>query len=443
MQWSIGVDVLASVSDQWFSTDELVVKIHEVFSSEGLPGIAGLILGLVDAEVCLRWLRGEHPPGCCCETPRFVLHRKRARRFRSIIGTIRIQWQRLRCTRCGSSVVPLRHALGLQRWQSKTGELERVVAETVSQQSYRRSASHLDTIGAVPVPKSTAHRWVMQSRCDQIPPPAQPVSALAVDATMYKRQPDEQAGADNQGTLKVALGITTGGRIVPLDAFGSQSWNDTAGDLKKKLPGPAALLLSDGERAIARSLAGLAGNEQQRCHVHLSRELGYTLWRDGVAHTERAPHQKNLAGILAIELPAEEIETVKPGDRATLEERIRTAEGQIDGLIHLFEQRRYLKAAGYLREAREHLFGYVRLWLSTGIVLPRTTNFLENLMRQLARRLKRMAQNWSERGALKITRILLRKILTPEDWHNYWNKRLRLENNVSILIRSIRQVPAK
>jgi hypothetical protein len=431
------------VSERWFSIDELVVKIKEVFAAQGLPGLAGLILGLVDAEVCMRWLRGEHPPGCCCEAPRFVLYRRRARRFRSAVGTIRIQWQRLRCTRCNRSVVPLRHALGIAKWQSKTGELERVVAEVVSDQSYRRSSSHLNTIGAVPVPKTTAHRWVMQSVCDEIPKPEQPLGALAVDATMYKRQPDAPAGLDNQGTLKVALGITPEGRIVPLDAFGSQSWKDTAEALKKKLPNDPHVLLSDGERAIARALSELAGHTQQRCHVHMSRELGYTLWRDGVAQAERQPHQQKLAGILHIELPAEDLESVQPDDRAALDERIKKAEAEIDGLVELFEQKKYHKAAGYLREARDHLFGYVRLWLKTGIVLPRTTNFLERFMRELARRLKRMAHNWSERGALKIARILMRRLLTPEDWLNYWSKKLRLENNVSILIRSIHQIPLR
>ena len=443
MQWSIGAELLASVSEKWFSLAELVVKIQEVFHSEGMAGIAGLILALVDAEVCIRWTRGEHPPGCCCEAPRFVLYRKRARRFRSSIGIIRIQWQRLKCTRCKKSVVPLRHALGIAKWQSQSGELERMVAEVVSQQSYRRSSEHLRSIGSIPVPKSTAHRWVMHSECDQIPPPKEPPAVLAVDATMFKRQPDAQAGKDDQGTLKVALGITQEGRVVPLDAFGEQSWNDTADELKKKFSEAPGLLLSDGERGIGWALAGLANDTQQRCHVHMSRELGYTLWRDGVEHAARQPHQKHLAGILKIELPAEEFEKVKPDDRTALEERVAAAEKQIDELAGYFEQKHYHKAAGYLREARNHLFNYVRFWLATGIAVPRTTNFLERLMRELGRRLKRMAHNWSERGALKIARILLRRILTPEDWLDYWSKKLRLENNVIILLRSIRQLPVR
>ena len=35
------------------------------------------------------------------------------------------------------------------------------------------------------------------------------------------------------------------------------------------------------------------------------------------------------------------------------------------------------------------------------------------------------------------------RLLSPEDWLNWWNQKLRLENNVSILIRSIHQIPIR
>jgi len=41
----------------------------------------------------------------------------------------------------------------------------------------------------------------------------------------------------------------------------------------------------------------------------------------------------------------------------------------------------------------------LRLWLETGIVCPRTTSIIENLIRELVRRLKKIGWNWSDAGA--------------------------------------------
>jgi len=50
-----------------------------------------------------------------------------------------IRWRRLKCINCGKTLTPLRQFLGLERYQSKTSELEKLVTEVVSEQSYRRS----------------------------------------------------------------------------------------------------------------------------------------------------------------------------------------------------------------------------------------------------------------------------------------------------------------
>jgi hypothetical protein len=73
-------------------------------------------------------------------------------------------------------------------------ELEKLVTEVVSKQSYRRSSNHLEIIGAIPVPRSTAHRWVVQSQCDQIHTGKEIFDLLLGGRTGYKRRPDQAIG---------------------------------------------------------------------------------------------------------------------------------------------------------------------------------------------------------------------------------------------------------
>jgi len=125
----------------------------------------------------------KHNEQSCCSNPQYEHHDLSDRRFRTSVGKVIIRWHRLKCTNCGKTVIPLREFLGLELYQSKTSELEKPVAEVVSEQSYRRSSNHLESIGSTPVPKSTAHRWVVQSECDRIDTGQETFDLLLADRT--------------------------------------------------------------------------------------------------------------------------------------------------------------------------------------------------------------------------------------------------------------------
>jgi len=99
--------------------------------------------------------------------------------------------------------------------------------------------------------------------------------------------------------------------------------------------------------------------------------------------------------------------------------------------------------AGYVARAKSKLFTYVRFWLACGLVSPRASSLIERMMRELARRLKRIAFGWSDRGAAKMARIILKRITTAGgQWEQHWRDRLRIEGNVLLLLRAIRVVPS-
>jgi len=95
-------------------------------------------------------------------------------------------------------------------------------------------------------------------------------------------------------------------------------------------------------------------------------------------------------------------------------------------------------AADYLIRAKKNIFGYVRRWLKTGIVTPRVSSMIERMMREIARRLKRMAFGWSEEGAAKMARIIIKRFTSASQWGQYWRDRLRIQDNVMLVLMSIR-----
>jgi len=444
MERSITLKVSALLSENGFSLDELIVKTKELFDREGIAGFVSLLLELVDAQLC--WKLIHQPQGWqpkpCCERPAYELQNRVRRRIRTSIGVIHLSWRRLRCRHCDRSFLPLREFLGLRRYQSKSSELERIVTEVVSEQSYRRSSRHLNTIGLIPVPKTTAHRWVTLSDCDQIPPITQSLPTLLADGTGYKRRPDAAAGLDNHGEVRVALGVDRCGTVMPLGAWTDKRWTEISQALTPDDPERQVrhtVLVSDGGPGLAEGLAGLA-NHYQRCQWHQVHDLDYYLYRDDAPKAYRREQARALAGIIGIELPATDFQHVPAADKAALAQTTDEAEQQLLELINQLAARGYHQAANYIRNAKDRLFTYIRVWLAYGIVTPRVSSLLERMMREIGRRLKRMAFGWSEAGAAQMARIIIKRFTTAGEWKAYWDKRLRITGQVKLTLRTIKAV---
>lgn len=437
MQNIIALEIVSAVSETGFSLDELVVKTKELFEREGMPGFVGLLLGLVDELICLGIVlrQGKWKPKPCCGHGRYELSRRDSKLLRTSVGTVHITWRRLRCTKCGKSFIPLREFLGLELYQSKTAELERMVAEVVSEQSYRRTSRHLDLIGEIPVPKSTAHRWVMESDCDELRVDGKAVGIVVADGTGYKRRPG--AEKNNRGELKVVLGVGSDGAVMPVGAWSGESWEnigeeirENAVDWKKE----GKILVSDGERGLVAALASIA-ESAQRCHWHAPNDVNYMMWEDKAPLGERKAMQSRIAGLIGIELPENDFEKVKEEDKTALVEKTERAEEKLDELVAELVAKGYHKAATYVRNAKDNLFSYVRFWLKYGLVCPRAASMIERMMREIGRRLKKIAFGWSEKGAAKMARIIIKRITSAGEWEKYWNDRLRLNGNVMLVFR--------
>ena len=441
MQETFYVEILGCVSEKQFSLDELVVKAQELFKSEGIAGFVGLLLRLLDEKVSIEICTGQRRDLItCCESAKLEIHQTKPRTFRTTAGKIQIQWKRLKCRACKKTMIPLREILGLRRHQSKTIELEKMVAEVIWEQSYRRTSRHLGTIGAIPVPKSTVHRWVMESNCDELKIDEQPIEILVADGTAFKgRNLGKKGYFRGKGDLRVLLGITTEGKLTALGSWAGRSWDEIGQEIRNQTAGGKPLskvLLSDGELGLAEGLVGLSKN-QQRCHWHQIRELKGTMWKDGAPLVEKRIMQKKLAAILAFDLPNTEFENISPDDERDVKQRILEAEQKLDEMINYFHAKKYIHAAWFIQRAKKNLFTYVRVWLETGLACPRVSSWMERIMREIARRIKRIAFGWSNRGAAKMTRIIIKNILSKQQWQKYWADRLQITGNVILSFRGV------
>ena len=70
--------------------------------------------------------------------------------------------------------------------------------------------------------------------------------------------------------------------------------------------------------------------------------------------------------------------------------------------------------------------------MKTGIITPKVTSRLERLMREINRRIKKFAFNWSEKGCAKITRLVIKLITDKKSWDHYWDIKMKLSGNIKL-----------
>lgn len=252
---------------------------------------------------------------------------------------------------------------------------------------------------------------------------------LGADGTKFKRQPGEK------GEVRLVVEMGEDGEVRPLGVWAGSSWEEIGKEVKRRLGGRPELLMTDGERAMEKWLGRLT-KRVGRCQWHFVRDSGYVLWEKGVPLEERKEMKKRLGQLLAIEIPEKDMETVSEPEKQELRERILGAEGELLTLEKEFEGKGYEEAATYLGRARERLFTHLWLWLETGIVAPRTASVVENIIRELVRRLKKVGWNWSDAGATRMGRIVMIRRYDEGAWEEYWQKRMNLQGRCRIEILS-------
>jgi hypothetical protein len=398
--------------------------------------VGQLVAGQARAHWGCHVVKGSRGKTCSCN--QFVRrgYRQKARKVKTDIGALQLPLQRVQCCQCGKKFTPILEVLRIGKYQRHSASLEQVALEAVSETSYRRGSADVEARGCAPVPRSSAHRWAV-SRAIPEAPEDELQSGMA-DATGFKKWPKEK------GEVRVVIGLTPEGKVRRLGTYAGRDWEQIAAEVRQKLadvPGQLELFAHDGDRYVEKHLAGIA-EHAQRCTWHVPRGAGHVLWKEGMSLQERKAVGKNLTGLLAVEIPGKDWERVSEEDKKELRDKIAQSEKALSALASDFRARNYVKAAAYLESAGDRVFEHLRLWLRTGIIAPRTISILESIMREIGRRLKRIAWNWSDRGAEQIARMVLMRHYEPEEWEAFWNEILDLQDRIQIRVLSVQREAA-
>lgn len=449
MEMAVTISLRVSIDGRGANLNEICAAARQSVVEELTPRVVEAVIEEVQVRVLealvakgsrqahAEW--GSHEdkrqPGRRCRHRSFRRqgYRSRKRRVRTDVGEVEFRVGYLECTGCGKRVAPILQVLRLEPRASRSAGLERVVCEAVAETSYRRGEAAIEARGSAPVPRSSAHRWVAGRELPESP--AQEAVTGMADATAFKKHPGER------GQLRVVLGLDGQNRPIPLGCYAGQSWQEIGRKVARRLRDGGIqleLFTSDGELGLDEHLASRLGTLGQRCTWHMARDLYFALAKSKASSKDRQHFPRQLAGLVGIELPEGSWEAIRPEDKEDLVRQVAEKRAQIEELIADFRTKRYWRAVHYLERALGRIFAHVELWLETGIVAPRTTSVLENILRELGRRIKKLGYNWGDKGAAQMSNIVMLRRYDPETWEAYWRQSLKLHGRCRIRIEALR-----
>ena len=167
MRNKITMEMFICQAGNGFSLDELVKKLADSFENKAFAEILKMNLQLTQEVLMYRIFNGKSNQQCCPDG-HLTLNGGFGRRIRTSLGEFKMDFWRVRCSTCGKTFAPLAKFIGLERYQTKSNELEKLVIEAVSGTNYRRAVKDWERDGKLPVSFHTAHGWGMRSGCDEI-----------------------------------------------------------------------------------------------------------------------------------------------------------------------------------------------------------------------------------------------------------------------------------
>jgi transposase-like protein len=430
----LSLHIGADISLENFSFSQLVIAVKKMFDSDGIPGFIRTLVILIES-ILLK------SGACCprCKSEKNHLHGQTGRKIKTSIGIVQLVLSRVICTGCKKTFCPMMRLFDLNHYSRKSREFEKAVLETVTDQSFRRSAKAINEFTGFKTPHTTIHRWFWKTESININHKKR-VDNLIADGTGFKKDKDEDGS--NRGQIKVIIGYNNDGSVYPYGAWTRASWQDLGNLLKRanhpsdkiKFKPIANTLITDGEEELVRRLKKLA-NSHQRCLFHMTYELTPLLqYKDNVGKEEALKISERLNELLYTEFPETQTDPLKSlEDKLKIEVHLIKMKKSIDDFITDLKMMGYKKTKTFVENAKNQIFTYIDNWIKTGATNPKVTSLVERVMREIKRRIKRMGYKWSEQGAEKMTRLILLQLSsTKHRWDLYWTQKMGFGGDIKL-----------
>ena len=321
------------------------------------------------------------------------------------LGVVRFKTWKVRNLATGETLTPILDILDV-RGRKYTRQVKAQCAELTSKLSYGDTREEYHRLTGLRIPKSTIHGFTQELAPGMLnanlnaatsSQPQMPV--ILADGTEVR---SIQTGEFNQ--VRVAISV---------DTRGKQLLSLTVNQPYSTLP-QGSILISDGEPDLKHHDPEM----HQLCILHAMKRLMYALWKERASKEEREYLKTELERILYT-LINSTTRHVNDGDHEALRRRIESTLRELSNLAATLKRQGYREASEFIARNAKLLVTFAELALK-GIRIPYTTNKIERLMGEIAKRCKHKWAHWSDEGLKNTLTLILTHYTNPTLYEEYW-----------------------
>jgi len=320
------------------------------------------------------------------------------------LGVVRFRMLKAKNHATGETLTPILDILDV-RGRKYTRQVKAECAELTSKLSYGDTREEYHRLTGLWIPKSTIHGFTQEIAPDMLTvqadavPNQSPTSLILADGTEVRA-----VGRGEFNQVHIAITVNDGSKRL---------LNLTVNQPYSTLP-KGCILVSDGEPALKDQTPW----RHQLCVLHAVKRLVYALWREGAARKERDHLKAELESIL-YSLVNSTHKHAADGDHDALRRRIESTLKELDLLAARLKRRGYREASEFIARNGKLLVTFAEL-ATRGIRIPYTTNQIERLMGEIAKRCKHRWAHWSDEGLKNILTLILFHYKNPTLYEEYW-----------------------
>lgn len=343
-----------------------------------------------------------------------------ARRPKTIItslGVVKFRLLKVKKEATGETMTPILDVLDV-RGRKYTRQVKAECAELTSKLSYGDASEEYNRLTGVLIPKSTIHGFtqklapgMLQAVLNSATPSQPERQVILMDGTEVR---NVERGGFNQ--VRVGIGV---------DETGKRLLNLTVNQPYQPIP-KDSILISDGDSALKSQEPW----KHQLCIIHAVKRLMFALWRERASKEEREYLKAELERVLYTLVNSTRKHS-EDGNHHALRSRIRSTLKELSILTAELKHQGYREAAEFLTQNAKLLVTFAELALE-GVRIPHTTNQIERLMGEIAKRCKHHWAHWSDRGLKNILTLILTHYTNPTLYEEYWQNYIH-QNQINTL----------
>lgn len=340
----------------------------------------------------------------------------------TMLGVLDLRIVKVRNMVTGRVSSPILDMLEVRR-RKYSREVRIVCADMAARLSYNDSRIEFERTTGITIPKRTIHSFVQE------------IGGLIASSQLMKKTISKDIVVMGDGTKTHSIYSTDNEVHVALScstAEGKRLLGLTVNKDWEQIPRPAGpyVLVSDAERSLRNSLAENPDDIQLDL-VHAVKEALFKLWGEGMSKQEREEVSREMKRIL-FTLVSSVKKHREDRDFKAIETRVESTLTELRKLSRSLWRRGYRKASLFISRNAKLMVTFAKLSAIGLDNIPYTSNIIERMMGEIAKRCKHKWAHWSTKGLENMLWILLARYTDTQSYDQFWKQYIHPPNIITL-----------